>query len=102
MPGDMGGFFGGGSDMEDRMNQENITLDEDDVDDIETFVSGLSAGMFVGCIAVALAEILNTFPILFRRAKLKVGLPWVMWTMAVGKTCGAFYYFVRKIGEGVS
>ena len=26
---------------------------------------GLSAGMFVGCIAVALAEILNTFPILF-------------------------------------
>ena len=63
---------------------------------------GLSAGMFVGCIAVALAEILNTFPILFRRAKLKVGLQWVMWTMAVGKTCGALYYFVRKIGEGVS
>lgn len=43
MPGDIGGFFGGGSDMEDRMNQENITLDEDDVDDIETFVSGISA-----------------------------------------------------------
>ena len=43
MPGGMGGFFGGGSDMEDRMNQENITLDEDDVDDIETFVSGISA-----------------------------------------------------------
>ena len=43
MPGDMGGFFGGGSDMEDRMNRENITLDEDDVDDIETFVSGISA-----------------------------------------------------------
>lgn len=43
MPGDMGGFFGRDSDMEDRMNQENITLDEDDVDDIETFVSGISA-----------------------------------------------------------
>ena len=43
MPGDMGDLFGGGSDMEDRMNQENITLDEDDVDDIETFVSGISA-----------------------------------------------------------
>lgn len=61
---------------------------------------GLSAGMFVGCIAVALAEILNTFPILFRRAKLKVGLQWVMWTMAVGKTCGALYYFVKKSGKG--
>ena len=63
---------------------------------------GLSAGMFVGCIAVALAEILNTFPILFRRAKLKVGLQWVMWTVVVGKTCGALYYFVKKIGEGLS
>ena len=63
---------------------------------------GFSAGLFVGCIAVALAEILNTFPILFRRAKLKVGLQWIMWARAVVKTCGAFYYFVRKIGEGLS
>ena len=63
---------------------------------------GLSAGIFVGCIAVALAEILNTFPILFRRAKLKVGLRWIMWAMAAGKTCGALYYFVRKIGEGLT
>lgn len=29
--------------MEERMNQENITLSEDDVDDIETFASGISA-----------------------------------------------------------
>lgn len=41
--GGMDGFFGGGSDMEDRMNQENITLDEEDVEDIETFVAGISA-----------------------------------------------------------
>ena len=40
---DMGGMFGGGTDMEDRINQENITLTEDDVDDIETFASGISA-----------------------------------------------------------
>ena len=39
----MGSFFGGQSDMEERMNQENITLSEDDVDDIETFASGISA-----------------------------------------------------------
>lgn len=38
---DMSSFFGG-SDMEDRMNQENITLTEDDVDDIETFATGIS------------------------------------------------------------
>lgn len=38
-----GGFFGGSKDMEERMNQENITLDEDDVDDIETFTNGITA-----------------------------------------------------------
>ena len=36
------GMFFGGQDMEERMNQENITLDEDDLDDIETFTSGIS------------------------------------------------------------
>ena len=35
-------MFFGGQDMEERMNQENITLDEDDLDDIETFTSGIS------------------------------------------------------------
>lgn len=57
-------------------------------------VYGLSAGIFVGCIAVALAEIINTFPIMFRRAKLKTGLFWVMFTMALGKCVGALYFFV--------
>lgn len=41
--GGMPGFFGGGADMEDRMNQENITLTSEDVDDILTFTSGISA-----------------------------------------------------------
>lgn len=39
----MDSSFGGGAGMEDRMNQENITLSEADVDDIETFVTGMSA-----------------------------------------------------------
>ncbi|MDD6057147.1 MAG: stage V sporulation protein AB [Clostridiales bacterium] len=61
-------------------------------------VYGLSAGIFVGCIAVALAEILNTFPIMFRRTGLKVGLQWIMLAMALGKTCGSLYYFLKGIG----
>lgn len=36
-------LMGGGTDMENRINQENITLSEDDVNDIETFVQGISA-----------------------------------------------------------
>ena len=59
---------------------------------------GISAGIFVGCIAVALAEILNTFPIMFRRIGLKQGLPYVMVVMALGKTLGALYYFFHRIG----
>lgn len=57
---------------------------------------GLSAGIFVGCIAVALAEILNTFPIMFRRMNLKRGLFWAMCAMAAGKCTGSFFYFLRN------
>ena len=41
--GGMNGIFGNGSDMKDRINQEKITLDDEDVQDIETFVTGISA-----------------------------------------------------------
>lgn len=59
-------------------------------------VYGLSAGIFVGCMAVALAEILNTFPIVFRRLGLKVGLFWAIIAMAAGKLFGSLYYFLGK------
>ena len=62
-------------------------------------IYGLSAGIFVGCIAVALAEILNTFPIVFRRLKIKKGLSYVMVCMALGKMAGAFYYFLNGYGQ---
>lgn len=39
----MGNLFGNGTDMEDRINQENITLTETDVEDITTFAAGISA-----------------------------------------------------------
>ena len=57
-------------------------------------VYGVCAGIFVGCIAVALAEILNTFPILFRRFQIREGLPWLMLFMALGKSVGSLYYFL--------
>ena len=59
-------------------------------------VIGLSAGIFVGCIAIALAEILDTFPILFRRANVKEGMAWIILFLALGKTCGSFYYFLVR------
>ena len=59
---------------------------------------GISAGIFVGCIAVALAEILNTFPILFRRLYISRGLSLVMIAMALGKMTGSFFYFFFGYG----
>lgn len=58
---------------------------------------GLNAGIFVGGLAVALAEILDTFPILFRRFHVKQGLYWVVTALAVGKFCGALFFFLAGI-----
>ena len=60
-------------------------------------VFGTSAGIFVGRIAVALAEILDTFPITFRRMHLKEGLSWAMLFMALGKCAGSLFYFWRGL-----
>lgn len=57
-------------------------------------VYGLASGIFVGCLAVALAEILDIFPITFRRIGLKEGLSCIMTAMAVGKCVGALFYFI--------
>lgn len=55
---------------------------------------GLSAGIFVGCMALALAEILDTYPILFRRFHIKQGLFWIILSVALGKMSGSLYYFI--------
>lgn len=57
-------------------------------------IYGLSVGIFVGCIAVALAEILHTFPIIYKRMKLRAGLGIIVISMAIGKALGALYYFL--------
>lgn len=60
---------------------------------------GLSAGVFVGCLAVALAEILNTFPIMFRRMGIKEGLSMIMLFMALGKMMGALYFYANHMSK---
>ena len=64
-------------------------------------IFGLSAGVFVGCISIALAEILDTFPIFFRRLRIKEnnGLKLLI-CMEIGKTVGAIFYFY--FGYGLS
>ena len=56
---------------------------------------GISAGIFVGCLAVALAEILDTFPIFFRRLHLKDEFGEVLlFMMALGKLVGSLFFFL--------
>lgn len=62
-------------------------------------IFGLSAGIFTGCLAVALAEILNTFPIMFRRFGIKEGLSWLLFFMALGKALGALYFYANHMQQ---
>lgn len=60
-------------------------------------VFGLSAGVFTGCLAVALAEVLNAFPIMFRRFRIKEGLSWILFFMASGKALGSLYFYMNHM-----
>ena len=62
-------------------------------------IFGLSAGIFVGCLAVALAEILDTFPIFFRRLHMKESFAkWMILVMAMGKMIGSLFFFLTGYG----
>ena len=62
-------------------------------------IFGLLAGIFTGCWAMALAEMLEVFPIFVRRMKLVQCIPWVILGTALGKTAGALLFFSRHWGK---
>lgn len=54
-------------------------------------ISGLFIGCFIGCLAVALEEVIQIFPIMTHRLKLKMGIPIIVLFLALGKGLGAFF-----------
>lgn len=62
---------------------------------------GLFAGVFIGCLAMALAETLKVIPVLVQRTKLKSGIQWLIAAMAVGKALGCFYQLYFRYGKGL-
>ena len=56
--------------------------------------AGLFAGMFVGCLALAIAEMLDSSPILARRITFHGGIFYVIFSMALGKLAGSLFYFL--------
>lgn len=59
-------------------------------------VFGLLAGIFVGCWAMALAEVLNVFPIFIRRLKILRYTAAFIISMAFGRGLGAFIYLFKR------
>ena len=55
---------------------------------------GLLLGIFVGCLAVALAEVLDVLPISKSRLKLKRGVYIMILAFAVGKMIGTLFYYL--------
>ena len=60
-------------------------------------VFGLFAGIFVGCLALAIAEMLDSIPIFARRSGFRQGIGIAILCMAVGKTVGSLIYFIKEI-----
>lgn len=61
-------------------------------------ILGLFFGIFVGCWAMALADILNVFPIFIRRLKLIKAIPYIILGLSLGKTAGSLVYFIGRWG----
>lgn len=56
-------------------------------------IGGLLTGIFAGCLAGALAEVVNIIPIFSRRVKLRKGFPYMVKAAAVGKCIGCLLQF---------
>ncbi|MFI3230109.1 MAG: stage V sporulation protein AB [bacterium] len=57
-------------------------------------VYAVFTGIFFGCLAVSLAEILNVLPILTRRGNVQSGLKYFVLAVALGKFIGSLLYVV--------
>jgi stage V sporulation protein AB len=51
-------------------------------------------GIFYGCLAVSLAEVLDVIPILSRRTNLRNGMFFFILAIALGKLLGSLLYYV--------
>lgn len=56
---------------------------------------GLGFGVFTGCLAAALAEVVNMMPVLSERVNLKKGMTGIMVMFALGKLVGALFGLLR-------
>lgn len=58
---------------------------------------GIFAGIFVGCLALAIAEMLNTIPVFARRIGFRHGLGTAILAVSLGKLLGSLIYFTQQV-----
>lgn len=58
------------------------------IGEIGCLISGVTFGMFVGAMAMALSETIKVFPIMIRRMKLTLGIEIMILGFALGKSIG--------------
>ncbi len=63
-------------------------------------MAGVFSGMFTGCLALAIAEMLDSIPIFTRRISFRHGLGCMVLAIALGKLCGSLYFFVVELSVG--
>ncbi|MCD8012881.1 MAG: stage V sporulation protein AB [Lachnospiraceae bacterium] len=61
-------------------------------------LAGLFIGVFVGGWIMALAELVDIFPVYSKRFGITRGAGWFVITLAAGKIVGSFLYFARHLG----
>ncbi|MBQ7766369.1 MAG: stage V sporulation protein AB [Lachnospiraceae bacterium] len=71
------------------------------VSDVLMSGGGFFAGCFVGCVALAIAELLDSIPIFARRIQFKKGVGIAVLAVAVGKTVGSLVYFGMRVYESM-
>ena len=60
-------------------------------------IYGFFTGIFVGCLSVAIAEMLDAIPIFARRIGLQKGIGLAILSFACGKLAGSILYYCGKV-----
>ncbi len=62
---------------------------------------GFFTGRFVGCLALAIEEMLGGIPVFARRVHLRKGLGIIILSIALAKLAGSLYYFYFQLYDGL-
>ncbi|MBQ7833736.1 MAG: stage V sporulation protein AB [Lachnospiraceae bacterium] len=76
-----------------NMQEKMRILAEIEILQVELASIGFFSGCFVGCVALAIAEMLDSIPIFARRIHFREGLGLAVLSVAAGKVVGSLIYF---------